>query len=57
MIGVELKALDHLTGKDTAQLLNYLKATGTRLGCSSIWVAPKNWNENGGSSSVSANSC
>jgi len=29
---VELKAIDRLTGKDTAQLLNYLKATGLRLG-------------------------
>ena len=29
---VELKAIDRLTGKDTAQLLNYLKATGCRLG-------------------------
>lgn len=31
-IVVELKAIDHLTGKDTAQLLNYLKATGSRFG-------------------------
>ena len=29
---VELKAIDRLTGKDIAQLLNYLKATGLRLG-------------------------
>ncbi len=29
---VELKAIDRLTGKDTAQLLNYLKATGSRVG-------------------------
>ena len=29
---VELKAIDRLTGKDTAQLLNYLKAAGLRLG-------------------------
>src|SRR5512136_423104 len=29
---IELKAIDRLTGKDTAQLLNYLKATGLRLG-------------------------
>jgi GxxExxY protein len=29
---VELKAIDRLTGKDMAQLLNYLKATGLRLG-------------------------
>ncbi len=31
-IVIELKAIDRLTGKDTAQLLNYLKATGLRLG-------------------------
>jgi GxxExxY protein len=31
-IVVELKAVDRLTGKDTAQLLNYLKATGLRVG-------------------------
>jgi hypothetical protein len=29
---IELKAIDRLTGKDMAQLLNYLKATGLRLG-------------------------
>jgi GxxExxY protein len=29
---VELKAIDRLTGKDMAQLLNYFKATGFRLG-------------------------
>jgi GxxExxY protein len=29
---VELKALDHLAGRDVAQLLNYLKATGLRVG-------------------------
>jgi GxxExxY protein len=28
----ELKALDHLSGSDEAQLLNYLKATGLRVG-------------------------
>jgi GxxExxY protein len=29
---MELKAIDRLTGKDMAQLLNYFKATGLRLG-------------------------
>jgi GxxExxY protein len=29
---VELKALDSLTGRDEAQLLNYLKATGMKVG-------------------------
>ncbi|MGB9888327.1 MAG: GxxExxY protein [Anaerolineae bacterium] len=29
---VELKALDHLSGKEEAQILNYLKATGLRVG-------------------------
>ncbi len=29
---VELKALDQLTGTERAQLLNYLKATGIKLG-------------------------
>jgi GxxExxY protein len=29
---VELKALDKLSGKEEAQLLNYLKATGLRVG-------------------------
>jgi GxxExxY protein len=29
---VELKALDSLTGREEAQLLNYLKATGNKVG-------------------------
>jgi GxxExxY protein len=29
---VELKALDKITGREEAQLLNYLKATGIRVG-------------------------
>lgn len=29
---VELKAIDQLTGREEAQLLNYLKATGLRVG-------------------------
>lgn len=29
---VELKALDQLTGREEAQLLNYLKATGMKVG-------------------------
>ncbi|MEK7831972.1 MAG: GxxExxY protein [Acidobacteriota bacterium] len=31
-IVVELKALDKLSGKEEAQILNYLKATGLRVG-------------------------
>ncbi len=31
-IVVELKALEHLSGREDAQLLNYLKATGLRVG-------------------------
>ncbi|MBM4160780.1 MAG: GxxExxY protein [Ignavibacteria bacterium] len=29
---VEIKALDKLSGKEEAQVLNYLKATGLRVG-------------------------
>ena len=29
---VELKALDHLSGREESQLLNYLKATGMKVG-------------------------
>ncbi|MGA7161326.1 MAG: GxxExxY protein [Bacteroidota bacterium] len=29
---IELKALDRLSGKEEAQILNYLKATGLRVG-------------------------
>jgi GxxExxY protein len=29
---VELKALDHLSGNEESQILNYLKATGLRVG-------------------------
>jgi GxxExxY protein len=29
---VELKALDHISGKEVSQLLNYLRATGLRVG-------------------------
>ncbi|MBC8505131.1 MAG: GxxExxY protein [Anaerolineales bacterium] len=29
---IELKALDHLSGKEEAQIINYLKATGQRVG-------------------------
>jgi GxxExxY protein len=31
-IVVELKAMDRLSGKEEAQILNYLKATGLRVG-------------------------
>lgn len=31
-IVVEIKALPHLSGNETAQVLNYLKATGLKLG-------------------------
>ncbi len=29
---VELKALDHLSGREQSQILNYLKATGMKVG-------------------------
>jgi GxxExxY protein len=29
---VELNTLDHLAGRDESQLLNYLKATGMKVG-------------------------
>ncbi len=41
---IEIKALDRLTTREQAQLLNYLKATKLEVGCSSTLALHANWN-------------